>query len=300
MRTRVKFKAALLFLVLWAIFESNLSFAAGISTRFGDVTVENLAIGNRYSMRETARLPLVIQNNSDSTIEVRIDVLPPAESELKPGYEPIPDISWIELEKRELVIGPRMHGETDVFINIPDDKKFENKKYQVYIWSHSVGGTIGLGLKSRLRFSIISEETAAKKKVERKARGTFEFEIEPTEIILEDIQPGTIFDVQKETGAALRIKNNAAASKEFRVESIRVSDSLAELPPNFRECPNPSFLLFESGKEFIVPAGTEKEIRLLLVFPDREEYRGKKYLFIIHVQQEGVGIYSKLYVSTAK
>jgi hypothetical protein len=299
-RSITKASTILSALVLWTFFATDLSFAAGISTRFGDVTVENLRIGNRYSMRDVARLPLVIENKSDKTIDLRIDVLAPANNELKPGYKPIPDISWIQLEKKELTIGPGMHGETDVFIVIPDSREFEDQKYQVYIWSHTVGGAIGLGLKSRLRFDTISESSATEGESEENAGGTFEFETEPLEIVLEKVEPGRSFDVEKETGIVLKIKNNAKGSKAFLVKSIRVSDSYAELPKGFLECPYPSFLILETEPQFTLPAGIEKKIPLYLNFPDREEYRGKNYLFLIHILQESVGIYSKVYVSTAK
>jgi hypothetical protein len=287
-------------IVLWTFLDADLSFAAGISTRFGDVTVTNLRVGNRYSMREVARLPLVIENKSNKTIDLRIDVLAPADNELKPGYEPIPDISWIQLEKRELKIGPGMYGQTDVFIDIPDNSEFEDQKYQVYIWSHTVGGAIGLGLKSRLRFDTISENSAAEKESGEKAAGTFEFEANPLEIVLEKVTPGRSFDVEKETGIVFKIRNNAKESRVFKVESIRVSDSYAELPKGFLECPYPSFLLLETEPQFTLPAGIEKQIPLYVNFPDKEEYRGKNYLFLIHILQESVGIYSKVYVSTVK
>lgn len=301
-KTIVRFGAkacAILFaLALCMIGKTDLSFGAGISTRFGDVTVEGLRVGSTYSMREVARLPLVIENKSDKTIDLQIDVLPPADNELKPGYRAIPDISWIQLEKKELTIGPGMYGETDVFINIPESGEFEGQKYQVYIWSHTVGGVIGLGLKSRLRFDTISKDDPTENESKKKEGGTFEFETQPLEIVLKDVEPGKNFDVEKETGIALKIKNNSRKSKAFMVESIRVSDSYAELPRGFLEAPYPSFLTLETEPQFTLPAKAEKRIRLYVNFPDREEYRGKHYLFVIHIRQESVGIYSKVYVST--
>jgi hypothetical protein len=276
---------------------SGISSASGIRTRFGEITVENLRIDNRYSMRELAGLPLAIENDSDNEIVMQIDVLAPSANELKPGYEAIPDISWIKIEKTMLTIGPHMQGETDVIISIPNESKFEGRRYQVYLWSHTVGEFIGLGLKSRLLFSIISGENGAEKG-ERKLSGSFEFEAAPLKIVLKNVEPGKGYDVEKETGTVLKLKNIASKDKRFSVRSIRVSDSHAEVPEGFLECPKPSFLSLETAEEFVLPAGGERIIRMHVRLPENLEYRNKNYLFIILIEQGSARMYSRLYVST--
>lgn len=134
------------------------AFAGGLSTNFGEVLVENLALNKSYSMERDAKTPLIITNTSDQKINLKMEVLSPQEGELKEGFEPIPDIEWIQLKQKEFVLKSGKSAKTDVIISIPDDKKHLGKKYQVYIWSHTVGRAIGVGLKSKLLLTISKGE----------------------------------------------------------------------------------------------------------------------------------------------
>ena len=300
MKISYALRVAILPLVLCGICESGFVFAAGLSTRFGVVLIENLTIGKRYSTREILGLPLSVTNKSAGPIVVAVEVMVPSgENDLVEGYEAIPDSSWIEIENEKLGIGPQMSGESDIIINIPNEKQYENRKYQVYIWSHTVEGTFRMGLKSTLLFTTVSEESAVKTKEEQDAEGTFEFDVEAMKIILKDVKPGKSFDVEEETGIVLKIRNNAEAAKRFKIESVEVSESHARLPAGFSECPNPSMLILDSDQVFALSPGAEKAIKMHMVFPEKDKFKGKNYLFLIHVAQESVGIYCKVYVSTA-
>ncbi|MBU0479258.1 DUF1735 domain-containing protein [bacterium] len=136
--------------------------AGGLSTTFGEVLVEDLRIGEAYSMEKEAKVPLIITNTSNQEVKLKIEVLTPQESELKESFEAIPDIGWVELSQNEFVIGSGQSIKTDVIISIPDDEKYLDKKYQVFIWSYTVGRSIGLGLKSKLLFSTRKAETESR------------------------------------------------------------------------------------------------------------------------------------------
>ncbi len=129
--------------------------ASGLKTTFSEVTLQGLETGKTYGTKEAAGLPLIIENTGAEPVDLSIEPLIPAAEELKEGYEPIPDISWIVLDKKGFTaVAPGGKAETDVMIVIPDDAGYHGKKYQVYIWTHSVGLSVGVGLKSRLLFSI--------------------------------------------------------------------------------------------------------------------------------------------------
>lgn len=133
---------------------SQLAYAMGLSTTFGKVSVDNIPIGQTYSMEKDANTPFVIENTSDIELVLKIDVIAPKESELVEGYEPIPDTAWIALEKENLILPPESKVSTDVIITIPNDERYRGKRYQVYLWSHTIGGAIGIGLKSKLLIAI--------------------------------------------------------------------------------------------------------------------------------------------------
>ena len=129
--------------------------ASGLSTGFSEVTLENLETGHVYRTKETANLPLVVVNTGNLPIDLKIELILPQPAELKEGYEPIPDLSWIKFEQADFKeVKLNDSAISDVIIAIPNDKKYQGKKYQVFIWSHTTGTKIGLGLKSKLLFTI--------------------------------------------------------------------------------------------------------------------------------------------------
>lgn len=139
---------------LFTFFFFRFAFAGGLSTTFGEVLVEDLPIGSAYSLEKEAKIPLIITNTSQKKINLKIEILSPQADELKKGFAAIPEISWIELTKKEFVIEPGEAAKTDVIVSIPNDEQYLSKKYQVFIWSHTVGKAIGVGLKSKLLFTI--------------------------------------------------------------------------------------------------------------------------------------------------
>lgn len=149
------------FLIIFSLMQ--FSFAGGLTTGFGEVLVENLSLGKAYSMKKEAKFPLIITNTSNQKVDLKIELLLPQEGELKPGFKAIPDFNWIRLEQKEFVIEPNYSAKTDVFINIPNEQQYLGKKYQVFIWSHTVGKAIGVGLKSKLLFTICENNINAKK-----------------------------------------------------------------------------------------------------------------------------------------
>lgn len=116
--------------------------------------LNDIPAGVEYSMRRDAKFPLVIENNSDNTVELRIEVLIPQTNEIQKGYEPIPGAGWIKIEKDSFTIEPNGKAETDVIISIPDKKEYRGRKFHVFISSYTVGQSLGIGIKSKLLFSI--------------------------------------------------------------------------------------------------------------------------------------------------
>jgi len=132
----------------------DLSQANGLRTSFGKVALENVPMGVEYSMRRDSQFPLVIENNSDSVVEIKIEVLAPEGSEVQEGYEPIPSVDWVKLEKTSFMVEPNGKAETDVVINIPYKEEYLGRKFHVFIWSHTIGESLGLGIRSKLLFSV--------------------------------------------------------------------------------------------------------------------------------------------------
>ena len=55
--------------------------AGGLSCSIGEVVIENLKIGQTYSLRTLANLPLSLTNTGDESVVVRVDPLRPTVGE---------------------------------------------------------------------------------------------------------------------------------------------------------------------------------------------------------------------------
>ena len=148
------YRISVLIFALGMVCPSGPSYADGLRTGFGKVILENIPIGVIYSMRKDSKFPLSIKNESDRKISIKIEVVIPKEGEIQEGYEAIPDTSWIILEQNQFTIEANGAAETDVVINIPDDKKYIGRKFHVFILSYTTGESLGIGLKSKLLFSV--------------------------------------------------------------------------------------------------------------------------------------------------
>lgn len=150
------------------LLSSSVANAGGLSTKFVEVTLENLELGKIYSVKEKTGKTLVIKNTTeDKTVDIAMEPEAPVDYNLVEGYEPIPDISWVVIEKSYFTdVGPGKEAETDILISIPDDEALYGKKYQVYIYSHTAGtaATFRMGLMSRLFLHISEKPSAASEK----------------------------------------------------------------------------------------------------------------------------------------
>jgi len=142
-----------LLLACLSLFAGNV-MGYGLSTSFVDVTFDNLEIGNTYSFHETSGRNIVITNTSKRSVSVKLDVVLPKEGETKPGYEPLPDASWIKIVPDSCPVEPGQGTQSDLLISIPKDRHLRGKKYQFYVWSHTIGTTLGVGLRSKVYIHI--------------------------------------------------------------------------------------------------------------------------------------------------
>ena len=135
------------------LFSPNFLYAGGLSTTFVQVKLENLEPGKNYSVKNLKNKTLKVRNTTEGiTTDIEIELEKPKGANLAPGYEPIPDLSWIKIQKSYFKkIGPGESAETDIAIKIPKNSQFYGKKYQAYIYSHTAGEeTFRMGLMSRI------------------------------------------------------------------------------------------------------------------------------------------------------
>jgi len=273
----------------------------GISTSFTEVVVRNLSIGKNSAIGQKVGRQLRVRNKGKNSIELKMEVLVPSKSELKQGYEPIPDASWIELEKDYFSVEPSENAVTDVIITIPRDKKYLGKKYQAYIWSHTIGKgkvPIALGLKSRLLLEISEKE----RDLSQEFAGRFDFAVFPDEMVLENIKIGGVYNIKKVVRKVLEVKNLSRYPHIYEIKSISAERAGIGIENGYEDCPDPDFLTFNKSK-FGLKRKKKSKVKMCLNFPKREEYAGKKYVFVIRIrlleEEFLLNRYLKIYATTA-
>lgn len=290
-----------LFLMLLFSFSRD-GNAAGISTPFSEVVVKNLSVGKNYTIGQKVNRQLRVRNKGKNSIELKMEILVPSKSELKEGYEPIPDPSWIELEKSYFSVAPSEYAVTDVIVTIPGDKKYLGRKYQAHIWSHTAGGgkvPVALGLKSRLLLEISEKERDVSKEFARR----YDFAVFPDEMVLENVKITEVCDIEKTMGKVLEVKNLSRYSHVYQLKSVSAKRTGVRVEDGYTDCPNPDFLTFDKA-EFGLERKKKSKVKMYFNFPRKKEYAGKKYVFVVRIRlvQEEFLLhrYLKLLVTTSE
>jgi hypothetical protein len=265
---------------------------AGLKTTFVKVSLDNLVIGHTYNIRQMANLPLAVYNTGDEPTDIRVEATVPIQGEARPGYEPIPDASWIAFKQSAFEgVAPSAVAMTDVLISLPADSKYLGRRFQVMIWSHTVGGgLVACGLKSEVLFTVSPEPGEPEPALT----------MLPTEIYIPEVQPGSAFDLEQAgSGVTLKIFNPFEEARPVRLQSVPLEASPLEIKDGYLASPDPAFLEIEV-EALTVPAKGEVSVELGVRLPDDPQYRGKRYMFAVALAESGADqatAFSAVYVT---
>jgi len=124
-----------------------------------ELIIKDVIVGKKNKLSELTNRLFRVSSTDENSVDVRLYVEIPNSDEIKDGCEPLPNISWIEIEKTTFTLTSYGIGETEVYIRIPSNKKYRNKRYQLYIISETVpkgpGLVCGIALKTRIIFETI-------------------------------------------------------------------------------------------------------------------------------------------------
>jgi len=104
-------------------------------------------------------LRYIAQNQAGVEKILKMEITRPATyaiKEFEPGYEPLPDASWLTLEHTSLTVPPRSDGTSGVTIHIPDLPEHWNRHYVAYV-EVGEGGQVALGATLRVRARLLIE-----------------------------------------------------------------------------------------------------------------------------------------------
>ncbi len=308
MRTNARLMRAARALACAVLFSACEAEAAGLRTAFGEVVVKGLKIGQTYSLHKLLNLPMRVVNTGEESVELLVDVIAAQPDSVKKGYEVIPDLSWISLEKREFTLEPNHEGVTDITVSLPNDPALLGRRFQADIWSRTQSrrGIFAVGMQSRLLIHVDSTpptEEELKKKFVSARLANLDFTLHPTVGIAEEVAVGREVDMKKEHKLSIKLVNPNDEALNFRIRSMPNWEALLTIPSGYDEAPNPQWL--RPAEEVVKIEGNSiREIGLSLTVPVRPEFRGARWIFPVSVevleQEIPARVYYKLLVTTAK
>ena len=282
--------------------------AAGLRTKFGEVLVKGLKIGQTYSLDKLLSLPYRVVNTGNKTVTLQVDVIAISSEAARKGYEPIPDLNWVKLDQHTFDVQPNHEAVTDIIISIPNDPKLLGRRFEADIWARTKSkvGAFAVGMESRLLIQVASTpptEKELKEKFVNQKLANLDFTLFPTVGIATDVPMGVDFNLWKERKIGIKIVNPNDQALHFRIRSIPNFEALLNMPNGFEEPPTPNWVKPEEGV-VVIPGNSIKETALIINIPDDPRYRGKSYLFPISTeileQQIPARVFYQLLVTTQK
>jgi hypothetical protein len=282
--------------------------ASGLRTPFGEVVVRNLKIGQTYSLFKLVNLPLRVVNTGEDDTDLWIETIRVSSSEIKEGYEPIPALDWVRVERGSFTVAPNREAATDLIVTIPNDPALMGRRFQADIWSHthSARGSVAIGLQSHLLLHIDSTpptEDELKKKFVDDALANLDFTVLPVNDAIADVPIGREVDLRKERKLTIKLINPNEKALNFRVRSIPAWESLLTAPAGFAVAPNAQWL--RPDKEVVrVEGNSIGAAGLRLTLPDDPKLSGTHLFFVVSIevleQRIPTHVYYRLMVDTAR
>lgn len=254
--------------------------AISLGTKFATVVLENLQPGGVYNVTKLRNLPLIVINSGDAEVDAAVEIEIPAKDELKEGYEPIPDPSWIKIIPDRFKIAPKEEVRCEVIISIPDDKSLIGKHYQFKIWSHTVGEeSFGVGVVNKMFFSIgtLGPESLRMAKM-KQALFSVEMDVSPEKIYL-TVPAGKKINIAKDLGKAITVVNKGNVDIEVKCESVGNIVKFP-IPAEYSFTPDTQWLTFVKDKVKVKKRRME-DVKMILNIPDEEKYYNQKFMFIV-------------------
>jgi len=120
----------------------------GWSLSPGEIRVDGIRLG------ETASFVVTIANNNDLPIGFSISATIPRPDNLRPGYEPLPDASWISFTPQQIELPPFSQKKITVTVAVPSEGDWGGRSYECWLGAKSEAmGVIQIELDCRLLLS---------------------------------------------------------------------------------------------------------------------------------------------------
>jgi len=278
----------------------------GLSTKFTDVILSGLKPGMVYSIKKEQGLPYKVMNKTDREIDVEVVVEKPSSSELREGYEPVPDVSWVKVFPTIFHLEPGEGTDCDVIISIPNEGEYANRHFQIMLVTQTVekpgirGIAIGFALASRLRFSTGPTPVEVLEEHRRKVLEALKMDLAPFSLFLSELPVGKKIKLDGKKFSTLQLVNRGN-------ENYRIEFYLAKNPERYGlrkdYQPMPEAIEVDFGKKKM--ESKERSINDVIIemgIPDEEEFYGKNFAFVVVAKilwfDIPIELYSRVYFKT--
>lgn len=282
------------------------TIAAGLRTAFGEVVVQNIKIGQTYSLYKLLNLPMRVVNTGAEETDVKIEVINISSAEVRPQYEPIGALDWVRVGQSTFTVGANREAACDLIISLPNDPALLGRRFEADILSRTISsrGMFGVALLSRLLIhvdSAPSTEEELKRKFVDEAIANLDFTVLPDNAAIANVAVGRRVDLRKEHKIAIKLINPNERAVSFRVRSVPSWESEIRAPEGYVDSPDPKWLTPDNDV-VKVDGDSIGQTAMSLTIPDDDRYRGKNYFFLLSFevleQRIPVRVYYRLMVKT--
>jgi hypothetical protein len=282
------------------LFKSLLYAPIGIGMKFATVILERVTPGRVYNINKLKNVPLILINTGTGEVEVGLYVEPPPPNAVKEGYEPIPDPTWIQFIPDKVTLKQNEKYYVDVVVSLPDDQSLIGKHYEAIISAQTGSyGMFSTGVAQKFYFSIGVEGPEAVRLARQKNLLTqLNFEVDPDRMFFE-IPAGKKVNVLKALKKSIKMVNKGDTKMKLKLVSVP-NERGYPIASGYELTPSTGAIWFAPA-EYKVKSKRIKDTKMFIEVPDTEEWRGKKYMFLVKtipIEPElPIELYTMVYVT---
>lgn len=159
------FNLLMVLMVVSLVFPAE-GYGFGLEVDPVEIVVQGCPLGAKTAVSELGGEKMRIENKGTTAYIYEINILNSKQTNtpLRTGYQDIPDTSWVIAENKEVRIPANSIGEVDLYLKIPESKKYYDKRYQAIIEVKSKKNKpediFVLAVQIRMCFSTIKAEVA--------------------------------------------------------------------------------------------------------------------------------------------
>ncbi len=269
------------------------TWAGGLRCSVGEVVINNLKIGQTYSLKALANLPLALTNTSDQPVHMLVDALVPDSGELRMEARPIPNARWATAAPDSFDLGPRETKFVEMFLSIPDDEALFGRKFQVTFWSHTMaqaGDLLAYGINTRVIFSIdkVRDTTSVV------PSGNLSLSLSPAAMTLDGIVPGREYRLEDLLREPLVVRNTSNRPLSVELRTLNPQQSATELTPGYADLLDAASVSLSPAHLTLKP-GEEATVTGTVFFSKAGSSAGKKYMCVVAAEVVDLPVKTQIY-----